>query len=67
MNHQWNRKGTTTTTAMAKRKTVVVENYQRDDSVRTDYPPVVVDPDNPLVGKLHDIRNRYREKKRLSD
>jgi hypothetical protein len=52
---------------MPKRGAVVAENYQRDDSVRTDYPPAVVDPDNPLVGKLHDIRNRYREKKRPSD
>lgn len=38
----------------------------RDESVRTDYPPAVVDTDNPLVRKLHDIQNRYREKKRPS-
>ena len=39
----------------------------RDDSARTDYPPSVVDPDHPLVRKLHDIQNRYREKKGQSD
>jgi len=37
---------------MPKRGTVVLENYQGDDSVRTDYPPVVVDLDNPLVRRL---------------
>ena len=39
----------------------------RDDSARSDYPPAVVDPDNPLVRKLHDIQNRYRDKKGQSD
>ena len=34
---------------MPKRGTVVVEYYQRDDSARTDYPPVVVDLETPLV------------------
>jgi hypothetical protein len=45
---------------MPKRGAVVVENYQRDDSVRTDYPPAVVDPDKPQVRKLVEIQNRYR-------
>ena len=52
---------------MPKRGMVVVENIQRDDSVRTDYAPIVVDPDNPLVRKLHDIQNRYREKQGQTD
>lgn len=39
----------------------------RDDSARTDYPPAVVDPDNPLVRKLHVIQNRYREKQGQTD
>ncbi len=39
----------------------------RDDSARSDYPPAAVDPENPLVRKLHNIQNRYREKKGRSD
>jgi len=39
----------------------------RDDTVCSDYPPAVGDPDNPLVRKLLDIQNRFREKKRLHD
>jgi Helix-turn-helix domain len=39
----------------------------RDNSARTHYPPAVVDPDHPLLRRLHDIQNRYREKERQSD
>ena len=40
---------------------------QRHDTTRCDYPPAVVDPDNPLVKKLFDIHSQLQEKKRKVD
>ena len=50
-----------------RRRAEVDAAMQRNDTTRCDYPPAVVDSDNPLVKKLLDIHSQLQEKKRKVD